>query len=342
MEATARVLLILGSIVLSFVLGEIIVRVAGIAPDVVIISDGLHRLSANKLIGYEPIPPDEFTGPYPEPHEYPKEDLNALGFRDRHHQLKKPANVIRVAVLGDSITAGLWISKFEDTFSALLEKYLKQRGAAVEILNFAEVGYNTIQEVETFREKGLKYSPDMVVLAYCLNDLERDDGGLLGLLLHKEKNASKVSLVRLNRVLASSALYRFLRYRTLSHLGTDYRTEAEQNYERLAHDTTDEGLAALAEIAKDTGIKVLIVLFPDFTNLTGYPRLEQHHRVEKLCKKHNFAYLDLLPTMIDCAAAAGGPPSFDRYHPNEEGHKCAAARTADELLPIVNGIKGKQ
>ena len=51
--------------------------------------------------------------------------------------------------------------------------------ANTEVLNFGVSGYNTQQEVETLREKGLRYSPDLVVLAVCVNDALSHAGGIL-------------------------------------------------------------------------------------------------------------------------------------------------------------------
>ncbi|MBI4861512.1 MAG: hypothetical protein HY815_14815 [Candidatus Riflebacteria bacterium] len=39
-----------------------------------------------------------------------------------------------------------------------------------EVLNFGVVGYNTVRIVESVRTKVLKYSPDLILYVYCLND----------------------------------------------------------------------------------------------------------------------------------------------------------------------------
>ena len=40
--------------------------------------------------------------------------------------------------------------------------------------------------METFKDKGLVYGPDLVIVAYCLNDRYVDDGHILGTLLEQQ------------------------------------------------------------------------------------------------------------------------------------------------------------
>ena len=42
----------------------------------------------------------------------------------------------------------------------------------VEVLSFGVPGYNLDQEIETLRSRALVYQPDVVIVAFCLNDLE--------------------------------------------------------------------------------------------------------------------------------------------------------------------------
>lgn len=103
--------------------------------------------------------------------------LNSKGFRDREYALKKPANTYRILMLGDSLTFG-WGAKQDEIFPALLEERLNQFFASsgtekkVEIINTGIGNYNTEQEVIFFRESGLAWKPDMVILNYFINDAE--------------------------------------------------------------------------------------------------------------------------------------------------------------------------
>ena len=98
--------------------------------------------------------------------------INSDGFRDKEYSIEKLNNTFRIIVLGDSITFG-WGVENNETFSEILEDKLNSlnNGINYEVLNFGVHGYNTLQEVELLKEKGLKYKPDMVIVGYYMNDV---------------------------------------------------------------------------------------------------------------------------------------------------------------------------
>jgi len=104
--------------------------------------------------------------------------MNSAGFRDRERYRKKPANGLRIALVGDSFVEGLYL-RDENTYGAVMEEKLKQCPALqdkeVEVLNFGAQGYGTAQELMTLRHHVWDYSPDMVILSfYAGNDLRNN------------------------------------------------------------------------------------------------------------------------------------------------------------------------
>ena len=93
--------------------------------------------------------------------------INSLGMRDRERAVSKPENTIRVAVLGDSITAAQQVP-LEDTMAQVIERTLSRAAAPAgyraEVLNFAVGGYTVGQMYLTLREKVWKFQPDVVVV----------------------------------------------------------------------------------------------------------------------------------------------------------------------------------
>src|SRR5262245_25792471 len=101
--------------------------------------------------------------------------INSHGYRDRERAVSKPPGVYRVALLGDSFTEARQV-ELDKTFASLAEEELNRRHCfrdrRVEVLNFGTLGYNTGQELIQLRERGWKFSPDMVVLNfYSGNDI---------------------------------------------------------------------------------------------------------------------------------------------------------------------------
>lgn len=99
--------------------------------------------------------------------------INSDGLRDREHSKAKPANTIRIAVLGDSFTEAMHVP-IEQTFWWLLQQKLQECNAfprkQVEVINFGVSGYGTAQELITLQQRVWDYSPDLVVLAFTTNN----------------------------------------------------------------------------------------------------------------------------------------------------------------------------
>ncbi len=94
--------------------------------------------------------------------------INSQGFRGPEPSSGPSGR--RVIVLGDSIAFGNFMP-WEDTFSSQLQQRLHSDKRDVEVLNFGVGGYDILQEVSLLEIRGLKYHPNLVVVAYCLNDI---------------------------------------------------------------------------------------------------------------------------------------------------------------------------
>jgi lysophospholipase L1-like esterase len=73
--------------------------------------------------------------------------------------------------LGDSITEGIQVP-VEQTFGKLAEKQLNAKlRRPIQVINFGNSGYSTVQEYLLLKEKVLRYKPDLVVLNYSSRDM---------------------------------------------------------------------------------------------------------------------------------------------------------------------------
>ena len=99
--------------------------------------------------------------------------INSQGFRDREYPLDKPEKTKRILGIGDSYVFGFGIEE-EETYLSVLERALGNLALPerYEVLNFGVPGYNTVQEVEVLRSKGLAYEPDIVILHVTPYDYE--------------------------------------------------------------------------------------------------------------------------------------------------------------------------
>jgi lysophospholipase L1-like esterase len=97
---------------------------------------------------------------------------NAQGFRDdEDYKYEKPAGQRRILVLGDSHTQGYEVHQ-SATFAKVLERRLRQEGLDAQVLNTGISGFGTAEELMFLEHEGMKFHPDVVVLAFFENDFD--------------------------------------------------------------------------------------------------------------------------------------------------------------------------
>jgi GDSL-like Lipase/Acylhydrolase family len=96
--------------------------------------------------------------------------ISAQGLRDRVFAIPKPAGTSRVLVLGGSVTFGVGVPATH-TFPKQLERLLQADGRSAEVINAGVMGYTPYNEWRWYLEKGRAFQPDVVVVAFCMNDV---------------------------------------------------------------------------------------------------------------------------------------------------------------------------
>src|SRR5262245_8754804 len=95
---------------------------------------------------------------------------NSRGLRGRReYAYEKPAGVTRLLVLGDSFTFGQDVND-DETYCHQLEQLLPD----TEVLNLGVHGYGQDQMLLYLQQEGLKYHPDIVLLGFLYEDMERN------------------------------------------------------------------------------------------------------------------------------------------------------------------------
>ncbi|MCG8589588.1 MAG: tetratricopeptide repeat protein [Proteobacteria bacterium] len=257
MTRLARPLILVASVLVSLLLCELIVRIAGLGPGVRIMwvssDDTVYQRSENPILGFELKP--NYRNPNADLNEsYPR--INAHGQRDVERQYARTAGVRRIALLGDSLVEGHGVREIEDIFSQQLERTWAD--GEVEVLNFGVSGYNTRAEIETLRTKGLKYNPDLVILVFAKNDF--DD-----FLREAFELGSVVERPRwVKGLFSASSLFRMLAVRfDWWELGADADPSAHRK-EVAGQGNVAEGLRLLNELAREHDFQAFVVAWPEF------------------------------------------------------------------------------
>jgi lysophospholipase L1-like esterase len=329
--------LVVGSVVLVLGAAEVAVRVSGAGPAVQVVSLGNFRLSEDEDQGYT-LAPGSRDG---------RHVISSAGLRDREFARGKPADVFRIAALGDSVTFGSGVDR-DGAWPKVLERLLARAadggGPRPEVLNFGVVGYNARQVAARLRTDVLPFQPDLVLYGYVLNDPQAEsvEGAALEELRDAARRGGPPGAGPL-RLLAHSRLYVWLRSRwrgrgapvptarvdpAYAARGTDERVA----WFRALHRSSEGGAileAALAELARlreAHGVPIRVAVFPLFLEDVPPDALRDVHAdVAARFRAAGFPVVDFAEAFRAAEAALGEPLALDFLHPNALGHRVAAA-----------------
>jgi hypothetical protein len=98
--------------------------------------------------------------------------ISSQGLRDREFARQRPADVIRVAVVGDSFSEALEVDQ-DATYWSVMERELNRLLPAgsprIEVMNFGVDGYGLAQEYWVIQHKIWQYDPQIVILSGTLH-----------------------------------------------------------------------------------------------------------------------------------------------------------------------------
>lgn len=250
--------------------------------------------------------------------------INSIGFREREYALEKPPGVRRIVVLGDSFTFGTGV-EFADTFSKRLERRLNESGRPYQVINFGVSGYDTIRELATFREVAAAFKPDLVIVAYVLNDADPE----VALASPRVVRADVGSLLTPLHIFLKdhSLLYRYLapsvgallaRFQLGYPVGTTHEISRAYDEHSPGWVASRQALLDIAAGAREIGADVLVVVFPMMVEFSSYPLAHVHKTIIQFARSHGLAVLDLLPRFA--GRDASELTVFLDGHPNARAH----------------------
>jgi lysophospholipase L1-like esterase len=184
-RALGNLALLAASVALSLLGGEVIARMLYPLPSAVManapLSTGPYYASDEQL-GW--LPRKSVQGSHDHAGSFASTfRTNSRGLRGKERDLVKPDGWQRVVLLGDSFTWGYGISDGE-TYADRLEGKLER----TEVVNLGVTAYGLTQEIMYLKREGLGYSPDIVVVGFCLNDVYRPASAWVRY-LEKQRNA---------------------------------------------------------------------------------------------------------------------------------------------------------
>jgi len=204
-------------------------------------------------------------------------EINAQGFRsDRDYAYAKRKNTLRILALGDSHTAGYEVAQNE-SYSAVLEAALIEKGISAEVLNTGISGFGTAEQLVFLENEGMRYQPDIVIVGFYANDLE--DNLKSGLYSLQEGNLVAEKKVHAPGVRIQNLLNDFAVIRWLSENSYFFSFTFNAVYEIAKN--------ALSKSAKENVVTEYAVPVGDITDYAYSIATALIEKLSRVCKESN-------------------------------------------------------
>jgi lysophospholipase L1-like esterase len=339
---------VLSTLVLIFLI-EMVLRVTEVVPTRTLEYAGpsLWRINPGPL-----LPGLTFTDRFKRGLPF-RVSINNLGFRGRDLPVLRTPGVLRVLCLGDSYTFGAYVDDAE-TWPAQLETALRVRqpGREVEVINSGIVGFTIVDEMDFIKEHGLQLEPDLVVLAFVLNDLTdltRRVSARETLRRASEESASW-PLGRIMARLRRSALFSALSLTKAwvrrftgadpALQEVDIRHLLRPDYDQTTLDLFEKYRGHLAEmktLLDGKGIPLVLMIFPYWEQVIHGATDQAQRRLLLMAQELGIPCLDLLPSYREHDPR--GRKFFHLpwdHHPSARGYRRASRDLTAMIGPMVN------
>lgn len=245
--------------------------------------------------------------------------INNVGFRGEDISVDKPPGMRRILCLGDSFTFGEGVRE-EDAWPQRLGRLA---GPRTQVINAGVQGYDLDHEALYLFLYGRQLDPDVVVVAFFMNDAMP-----FGETVSHHERMTETS-AEPSGFAEVSALWRLLeRRRATARRSRAYLRDLRRSFSSRRWEEARGRIPRLREMADHDGFEIVALIFPLLYKLDGgYPLEREHEEVRTAFADAGIEVLDLLDTYRSHRAPELWAHPVD-HHPNELAHAIAAERLA--------------
>jgi hypothetical protein len=242
--------------------------------------------------------------------------FNSLGYRDKEWTPEMIAGKTKVMVVGDSFVEGVGIEYTQDRFPDRLAQKL---GPNYAVFNVGRGGAETDNEIQAIIK--YPYSPDILVLAYFINDIG-DKSGEFGVPPLPKEQVSPL----LSPLVQNSYALNFFYWR-LIHILQAGQPDAKWEWLLKLYNhpgawwVHQQDLLSIVKGAKSQHIPLLVVVFPSMTQIEESKVVTE--RIIRLFDEQGVPTLDVTPLIKDLPTKELIASPVDP-HPSERVHQLVA------------------
>lgn len=239
--------------------------------------------------------------------------LNSMGMRSAEPDPDRK----KILFLGSSISLG-WGVENDSTYADILENNLQQADLDYQVLNASVGNYNTYRYVTNFLKNQKEVQPDILVINYFINDVEKLSPGSDNWFLRNSQLTASLTIAY-KKILSNRDENLVEYYKNL------YNPEKEGFQLML------QSLENLSGYAKSNEVKVYFTIIPDIHFLNDYPFAFIHEKMKDVAQNLGFEVVDFYDPLkkipFDDLQIIPGDS-----HPNAFGHRLMAEELSDAII----------
>jgi lysophospholipase L1-like esterase len=236
--------------------------------------------------------------------------VNNYSMRSEKIKEKKPRDMVRILLIGDSIANGAWWTDQKETISSLLETKLNQQlSANIEVLNASANSWGPRNQL-AYLEKFGTFEAQMIILLLNTDDFFAiaPHSLVVGKDKHYPNRKPPLALIELLQILLPQPP---LAEMTLAN---------QEKGDRVGFNLT--AIAKMQQISQENQAKLIILLSPLKRETEGVKKqheIKARQRLEDLVTSLEIPYLDLLPLFAKIQPS--DPLYRDHIHLNQKGNE---------------------
>jgi len=239
-----------------------------------------------------------------------KGEYGEYGTKVNNYQLQKRQGITRLLFVGDSVT------RRKKIIDHLRQLYGEDK---FEYWNAGVESFNTLQEVDYYKEYNAQIKPDHVILTFHLNDFETTPV----IFKNKEDNLVVYSPYCAERHVNPFLFRHSYLYRLFIKLFIEFKGR-EESIEEIEDDVR-KGLSELRDVLKKDGIDFSVVVIPFLKPFSEWSEIEMRFgdKIIRILNDLGITYYSLFP-ILEKALKDKIFISDDTWHPSDEmGRYCA-------------------
>ncbi len=254
------------------------------------------------------------------------------GLVDFEYSRFKEDGTYRILCYGDSQTMGApWVGGMQNSYPKMLQSKLRKAfpGKKIQVINMGVSGYSSYQGLLFFRNIGLLYNPDCVIIGLGFHDAGASYAP------DKDITSDKPWVKTMRGLLYKSQIYLMIRKKILERRAHSEKNENRPIFNRVTKEDYRNNLRTFMDLGKENRINMIFLTVPQVGS-EGTMHSDYVEVMRKAAKDFNIPLIDAVEAMKKIPQKDQADYFVeDEVHFNIKGNDFISDRIFEVIKPIL-------